>query len=161
MRSGGGGQPYDFGLGMLTDTAMAASALVFGGVLERFPRLRVGMAHGCGTFGWAYPRLRRAHQQWGEGPVVAVDQRMRSLWVDTLVLDPEHLRLLVDRFGPDKVMVGTDYPFFPDVFVAAGDLVPDAAHAGIVQAGDVRSIVRDNALAFLGVSLERQEHTHG
>ena len=51
------GQPYDFGLGMLTDTALAAAALVFGGVLERHPKLRVVMAHGCGTFPWALPRL--------------------------------------------------------------------------------------------------------
>lgn len=49
------GQPYELGLGMLTDTAIAASALVFGGVLERLPGLRVALAHGCGAFPWTYP----------------------------------------------------------------------------------------------------------
>jgi len=54
------GQPYDLGLGMLADTAIAASALVFGGVLARYPRLRIALAHGCGAFPWAYPRLKVA-----------------------------------------------------------------------------------------------------
>lgn len=146
------GQPYDFGMGMLTDTSIAATGLVFGGVLEQFPRLRIGLAHGCGTFGWVYPRLRKAHGLWGVGPVEAADERMRSLWVDTLVLDPEHLRLLVHRFGADKVMVGTDHPFFPDVFAAAGSFVRDAADARILDGDIVQPILSDNALRFLGMS---------
>ena len=141
------GQPYDFGMGMLTDTAIAATGLVFGGVLEQFPRLRIGLAHGCGAFGWVYPRLRKAHGVWGVGP----DERMRSLWVDTLVLDPEHLRLLVYRFGADKVMVGTDHPFFPDLFAAAGSFVRDAAEAHILDDDVVEPILSGNAMGFLGL----------
>ena len=145
------GQPYDFGMGMLTDTAIAATGLVFGGVLEQFPRLRIGLAHGCGSFGWVYPRLRMAHGVWGSGPVQAADDRMRSLWVDTLVLDPEHLRILVHRFGADKVMVGTDHPFFPDLFAAAGSFVRDAAQARILDDGVVEPILSGNAKGFLGL----------
>ncbi|QTI69918.1 amidohydrolase family protein [Gordonia polyisoprenivorans] len=145
------GQLYDFGMGMLTDTSMAATALVFGGVLEEFPRLRIGLAHGCGAFGWVYPRLRKAHEVWGSGPVDAVDERMRSLWVDTLVLDPEHLRLLVHRFGADKVMVGTDHPFFPDLFTAAGSFVREAAGAHILDDDVVERILSVNATGFLGL----------
>lgn len=48
----------DVGLGMLTDTAIAASSLVFGGVLAGHPRLRVALAHGGGAFPWVFPRLR-------------------------------------------------------------------------------------------------------
>ncbi|TFI42413.1 amidohydrolase [Rhodococcus sp. 1R11] len=145
------GQLYDFGMGMLTDTSIAATGLVFGGVLEKFPRLRIGLAHGCGAFGWVYPRLRKAHEVWGAGPVEAMDERMRSLWVDTLVLDPEHLRLLVHRFGADKVMVGTDHPFFPDLFAAAGSFVRDAAHARILDHDVVEPILSGNAMGFLGL----------
>lgn len=54
------GQPFDLGLGMLTDTAIAASSLIFGGVLAKYPNLRVALAHGCGAFPWAYPRLKVA-----------------------------------------------------------------------------------------------------
>lgn len=145
------GQPYDFGMGMLTDTSIAATGLVFGGVLEQFPGLRVGLAHGCGTFPWVYPRLRLAHQVWGTGSVEAADARTRSLWVDTLVLDPEHLRLLVHRFGADKVMVGTDYPFFPDVFATARAFVQNSADDHILGEDYVGPIVAANALAFLGL----------
>jgi aminocarboxymuconate-semialdehyde decarboxylase len=52
------GPPYDLGLGMLADTALAASALVFGGVLERHPDLRIALAHGCGAFPWCGCRER-------------------------------------------------------------------------------------------------------
>ena len=138
-------------MGMLTDTSIAATGLVFGGVLEQFPGLRVGLAHGCGAFPWVYPRLRLAHQVWGTGSVEAADARTRSLWVDTLVLDPEHLRLLVHRFGADKVMVGTDYPFFPDVFATARAFVQNSADDHILGEDYVGPIVAANALAFLGL----------
>ena len=90
------GPPYDIGLGMLTDTAMAATALVFGGVLEHHPALRIVLAHGCGTFPWAYPRLRMSAEMSGETDVGRLDLLVRSLWVDSLVLDPGHLPLLID-----------------------------------------------------------------
>ncbi len=140
--------PHGFGLGMLTDTALAATALVFGGVLERFPRLRVGLAHGCGTFPWALPRLelgRRLLAQ-DERPV---DQLVRSLWVDSLVFDPSHLRLLVSRFGADHVMLGSDHPFLPDQPGASIRDVTDAGNRGILTEQEARQILGENALAFV------------
>jgi aminocarboxymuconate-semialdehyde decarboxylase len=106
------GPPYDFGLGMLTDTAIAATALVVGGVLERLPRLRVLLAHGCGSFPWVYPRLRYgATLRQPDGAGDRFDELVRRLWVDTLVFDATHIDLLVRHFGENRVVVGTDYPF--------------------------------------------------
>ena len=154
MDGGGGvvrraGQPYDFGAGMLTDTALAASSLVFGGVLEEFPRLTVVLVHGCGAFPWLYPRMRLADQVWGKGDPAAADARVRSLWVDTLVFDPEHLRLLVHRFGPDKVVVGTDHPFFPAVTSDVERFVTEAAHLGAIARADVDAVLSGNARRLL------------
>jgi aminocarboxymuconate-semialdehyde decarboxylase len=154
MDGGGGvvrraGQPYDFGAGMLTDTALAAGSLVFGGVLEEFPRLTVVLVHGCGAFAWLYPRMRLADQVWGKGDPAAADARVRSLWVDTLVFDPEHLRLLVHRFGPDKVVVGTDHPFFPAVTSDIGRFVTEAAHLGAIGPGEVDAVLSGNARRLL------------
>lgn len=143
------GQPYDFGLGMHTDTALAAGALVFGGVLERFPALRVVLAHGCGGFAWSYPRLRLgADLLQGRAPV-AIDERVRSLHVDTLVLDPEHLRLLVHRFGADRLVLGTDHPFFPDLTAGARALLATAEADGALAPGAAQRVFRTNGLDLL------------
>ena len=157
MDGGGGvvrraGQPYDFGAGMLTDTALAAGSLVFGGVLEEFPRLTVCLVHGCGAFPWLYPRMRLADQVWGNGDPAAADARVRSLWVDTLVFDSEHLRLLVHRFGPDKVVVGTDHPFFPAVTPDVERFVTEAADIGAIARADVEAVLSGNARRLLAGS---------
>lgn len=166
MDGGGGvvrrsGQPYDFGMGMLTDTSIAATALVFGGVLKRFPGLRIVLAHGCGAFPWVYPRLRLADQVWRDGSPEDADVRARSLWVDSLVLDPEHLRLLVHRFGPDKVLVGTDHPFFPDITATAVGFIEEAADRGVIPRELVDPILSDNALRFLGMDPLTRAGTRG
>ena len=145
------GQPYDFGLGMLTDTALAAAALVFGGVLERHPKLRVVMAHGCGTFPWALPRLAQGAEIFGpadRGGSFA--ELVRRLWVDSLVFDPDHLGLLVKRFGADHVMFGSDYPFFPGLLENAESFLDKAVGSGTVTQDEAQGIATENALVFLG-----------
>lgn len=143
------GQPYDFGLGMHADTALAAAALVFGGVLERFPDLRVVLAHGCGGFAWSYPRLRLGAELLQGTSVVELDERVGSLYVDSLVLDPEHLGLLVHRFGADRVVLGTDHPFFPAITADARDFVAGAEADGVLPPGGAQQVFRTNGLDLL------------
>jgi aminocarboxymuconate-semialdehyde decarboxylase len=144
------GQPYDFGLGMLTDTAMAAIGLISGGVLGRFPTLRIGLAHGCGTFAWAYPRLRIATQLTDNpGLIDRFDDLVHRLWVDTLVFDPEHLRLLAKRFGDGHVMLGTDYPFIAGQLDGARDLLSAAVDDGALSDVQAKAVLTANALDFI------------
>ena len=112
-----------FGIGLPTDTAIAAAALVFGGVLDELPDLRVCLSHGGGTFPWVYPRLRL----WAAGQSVDpaatarhLDELVRRLFVDALVFDPQHVPLLLERFGGDHVVFGSDYPFIPLAHAGAG-----------------------------------------
>lgn len=147
------GAPYDFGLGMLTDTAMAAGALVLGGVLEAHPRLRVGLAHGCGTFAWSWPRLRRGASI---GPAARdaaalddLDGLVRRLWADALVFDPDHLPLLLERFGPEHVLLGSDFPFYPPSFGSATDLLDEAARLGRCTPAQATAIRSSNGHSFL------------
>lgn len=147
------GMPYEFGIGMLTDTALAATALVYGGVLDRHPGLRIALAHGCGALPWAHPRLRyiatRTAAQVGgkdqSGAGSAIDELVRSLWVDCLVFDPANVPLLVERFGADHVLYGTDHPFLPEGFDGPRQVITDAIEAG---SGLDHRCLGANALAF-------------
>jgi aminocarboxymuconate-semialdehyde decarboxylase len=127
---------------MPVDAAVAASALVFGGVLERHPGLRVALTHGCGAFPWVYPRLRMAS---GGGAPDRWDALVRRLFVDTLVLDPEQVPLLAHRFGADRLLLGTDSPFMPE------QLEETARIADALPNPWRRAVAVHNALAYLGL----------
>jgi aminocarboxymuconate-semialdehyde decarboxylase len=137
------GAQLEIGLGMPADTAAAASALVFGGVLARHPGLRVALTHGGGAFPWVYPRLRMAAGDAGVRD--RSDALVRRLFVDTLVLDPAQVPLLTHRFGQDRLLLGTDSPFLPDQLGAT------ARMAGALERPARRAAEVDNALAYLGL----------
>ena len=149
-----GGVPYEFAIGMLTDTAIAVTALVFGGVLDAHPRLRVGLAHGCGTFPWAYPRIVRGASlaPGASSPTDVIahsDDLLRRLWVDTLVFDPAHVPLLIERFGVDHLMLGSDYPFYPPTFGHPLDIIDTSVGCGHCAPDEGRAMYGANARRFL------------
>lgn len=101
------GQEVTFGLGMTTDTAIAATKLLFGGVLEANAGLKVCLAHGGGTLPWVLPRIARL---WNSTHDTSTDALTEGLYVDTLVFEPDNIDYLVRRLGADHVLFGTDYP---------------------------------------------------
>ncbi len=142
---------YDFGVGMLADTALAASALVFGGVLDRCPGLKIALSHGCGAFTWMFPRLRFMAGNLLGADGAALDELVSRLWVDTLVFDPAHIPLLIERYGDGHIMLGSDAPFLPTNVTRARDVI-DGAHArGTLDEAQRSALLGLNALAFLGV----------
>ncbi len=142
------GMPYEFGIGMLTDTALAAAALVYGGVLDRHADLRVALSHGCGTFAWTHPRLRMMAAR-DAAALAHLDDIVRNLWVDTLVFDTALLSVLVERFGADHIMFGTDHPFFPGALEDQQAMLrgSEASAAGLHE-----GCLGGNALTFLGLA---------
>jgi aminocarboxymuconate-semialdehyde decarboxylase len=146
------GQPYDFGMGMTTDTAIAATAIMLAGVLERFPRLRLGFAHGCGALPWAYPRLRLGAHLWHGIDPAHLDTLVRRIWVDSLVLDPGHLGSVARLFGTERVMVGTDFPFVPGQLEGARSFVRTAGAASGWDEDDEARVLGSNAATFLGLA---------
>jgi aminocarboxymuconate-semialdehyde decarboxylase len=102
-------------VGMPTETALAICAVIFGGVLERLPRLRIGFAHGGGSFPGLFGRL--AHGFRARPDLVAVDnphppeRYLTRLYVDSLTHDAGALRLLLRLHGAERVALGSDYPF--------------------------------------------------
>lgn len=96
------------------DTTIAAACLVFGGVLERFPRLKFVLSHGGGFM--PYQQDRWIHG-WAERPEAKVRLKgapgpsLDRLYFDTILHGEAALRYLIDRSGANRVLLGTDYPF--------------------------------------------------
>jgi aminocarboxymuconate-semialdehyde decarboxylase len=96
------------------ETAVTGAHLVMAGVLERFPRLRIVMAHGGGALLSVRGRLRRAQgfqPQARERLQEPPDVSMRRLYFDTVTHDPGLLRSLIEWAGAGHVLLGSDRPF--------------------------------------------------
>jgi aminocarboxymuconate-semialdehyde decarboxylase len=103
-----------FSVGYTSETGIAAASVVMSGLLGRHPRLRLCFAHGGGTFPWLLPRLDRTWQVFDDVKSMTVtkpSEVAKRLTYDTLTYDPVNLRLLIDRLGADRLVMGTDYPF--------------------------------------------------
>jgi aminocarboxymuconate-semialdehyde decarboxylase len=113
-------------VGMPAETALAICSMIFGGVFERFPRLRVAFAHGGGAFPCTIGRIEHGfnvrpdlcateNQTNPRSYLAQTDERGAStparFYVDSLVHDPDTLRLLLKLFGVERIALGSDYPF--------------------------------------------------
>lgn len=102
-------------VGMPAETALAIASCVFGGILERLPKLRIAFAHGGGSFVTTYGRI--AHGFEVRPDLVAIDNPIHpkhylgKFWIDSLVHDPIILDYLVKLMGPNRISLGSDYPF--------------------------------------------------
>jgi aminocarboxymuconate-semialdehyde decarboxylase len=113
-------------VGMPAETSLAICCLMFSGVFERFPRLRVAFAHGGGSFPFTIGRIEHAFHV--RPDLVAIDNKVNPrsylartddgggviparFYVDSLVHDPGALMLLLKLFGAERIALGSDYPF--------------------------------------------------
>lgn len=96
------------------DSALAITSLIFGGVFDRVPGLKVCVAHGGGFFPYQLGRLEQGHKMRPEPKINGARSPMNykdNLYFDSLVFNPKALRFLIDIFGSSRVLLGTDYPF--------------------------------------------------
>ena len=137
-------------IGFPLETALSMSRLIFGGVLERWPGIRWCFSHAGGAFASIVARLDHGWRVMEEARAAipeAPSHYARRLWVDTITHSPRALALVLETFGTGHVVLGSDYPFAlgtedPCGALRAANLPPDVE----------RLVVRDNALAFLGLS---------
>jgi aminocarboxymuconate-semialdehyde decarboxylase len=129
------------------ETALAASKLIFGGVLERLPSLRLCFAHGGGAFPFTLARLDHGWRVRPEGPAAiprAPREYASRLYFDSLTLGAANLRFLVEQFGADHVMIGSDYPFdmgSADPVGAVAEAALPAAARAHVEGGTARQFL--------------------
>jgi len=102
-------------VGMPAETSLAICSMVFGGVFDRYPKLRVMFAHGGGSFPFTIGRISHG---WHCRPDLCDVNKINDpyayigkFWVDGITHNQDALRFLIKVMGEKKIMYGTDYPF--------------------------------------------------
>lgn len=101
-------------IGNPLEATIAVSHLIFGGVLERHPGLKICVAHGGGylpTYAGRMDHAFHARSDCRDHISRPPSAYLRRLFFDTVVFDPDHLGWLVAKYGADHVLMGTDYPY--------------------------------------------------
>src|SRR5712691_12638146 len=150
-------------VGMPAETSLAICSMMFGGVFERFPKLRVAFAHGGGAFPLTIGRIKHAFH--ARPDLVAIDNKKNPrhylahgnekgeftparFYVDSLVHDRNALKLLIKLFGATRVAFGSDYPF------PLGEARPGALIDSMTElsADDKTQLLSRTARDFLGIN---------
>ena len=102
-------------VGMPAESSRAICSMIFGGVFEKFPQLRVAFAHGGGSFPATIGRIEHGFKV--RPDLCAVDnpinpkEYLGKFYLDSLVHDETMLKYIVNLMGVEKIALGTDYPF--------------------------------------------------
>lgn len=102
-------------VGMPAETSRAICSMIFGGVFEKFPKLRVAFAHGGGSFPFTIGRIQHGFDV--RPDLVAIDnpvpprEYLGKFWVDSLVHDASAMKYIIEVMGEDNICLGSDYPF--------------------------------------------------
>lgn len=137
-------------VGMPSETALAAASLILGGVMEKFPGLKICFAHGGGSFPYILPRLDQGWKVWPHLRLIEQPPSYyaKNFYFDSLNYDPMNIRYLLDRFGEDRILMGSDYPFLLRE-IPPGQTIDHALEITDVQK---RAMLGENALRFLNIS---------
>ncbi|MFT3863211.1 MAG: amidohydrolase family protein [Solirubrobacterales bacterium] len=140
-------------VGNPVETTVALSHIIFSGLLDRHPDLKIIAAHGGGYLPMYPGRMDHAREVRPEldSPAGRPSDYLRRLYFDSLVHDPEQLSGLVDRVGADRILLGSDFPFdmgVPDP-VERVEAVPG------LDEEERCAICGGNAVSLLGISRTR------
>jgi len=143
-------------VGMPAESSLAICSMIFGGVFEKLPNLRVAFAHGGGSFPSTIGRIEHGYNV--RPDLVAVDNKVNprdylgKFYLDSLVHDPKMLQYLLDLIGPDKIALGTDYPF------PLGELEPGNLINSMNYPDEIKSqLLHKSALDWLNMSMAHFE----
>ena len=142
-------------VGMPAETSLAICSVIFGGVLQRLPNLRIGFAHGGGAFPGTIGRIEHGFRVRPDLCAADNDVNPREylgrFYVDSLVHDADALRFLIDLMGADRIALGSDYPF------PLGEATPGRLIESMTGLSDEtkKRLLAGTALEFLGLSIDR------
>lgn len=141
-------------VGMPAETSLAICSVMFGGVLDRFPNLRFCFAHGGGSFPATIGRIEHGFHVRPDLVQVHTNREPREylpqLYFDSLVHDPDVLRYMLNLFSPERIMLGSDYPF-PLGEHRPGELIESMADLSLETR---ERLLSGTALEFLALDKE-------
>ena len=140
-------------VGMPAETTLAICSMIFGGVFDKFPKLKVMFAHGGGAFPFTVGRISHG---WHVRPDLCDVNKISDprsyfgkFWIDGITHDAFALKYILETIGPDRIAYGTDYPF------PLGDL----EHGKFIEEMDldptvIKKIFESNVLNWLGLEIK-------
>jgi aminocarboxymuconate-semialdehyde decarboxylase len=143
-------------VGMPAETSRAICSMIFGGIFEKFPRLRVAFAHGGGSFPATLGRISHGFEV--RPDLCAVDNAVHPreypgrFYLDALVHDTHMLNYVVEMFGADKVCMGSDYPF-PLGELEPGKLIESMNYPDSVK----QQLLAGAAFDWLGIDIQKYQ----
>jgi len=140
-------------VGMPAETSRAICSMIFSGVFEKFPKLRVAFAHGGGSFPITIGRIEHGFNV--RPDLVAIDNAINpknyigKFWIDSLVHDNKAMQYILDVIGYDKICLGSDYPF------PLGEHQPGLLIDSMIQDNVIKEkLFYSNAMRWLGKSID-------
>lgn len=140
-------------VGMPAETSLAICSMIFGGVFERLPKLRVAFAHGGGSFPATIGRIEHGFDC--RPDLVAIDNHINPreylgrFYLDSLVHDSKMLDFIVNLVGADRIALGSDYPF------PLGENEPGKLIKGMPYSDEVKErLLSGSALEWLNMKRE-------
>jgi aminocarboxymuconate-semialdehyde decarboxylase len=141
-------------VGMPAETSLAICSMIFGGIFERLPKLKVAFAHGGGSFPATIGRIEHGFNV--RPDLVAIDNPVNprnylgKFYLDSLVHDPMMLDMIVKLIGVERVALGTDYPF-PLGELSPGKLIESMPYTDSMK----ERLLNGSALEWLGLKKEQ------
>jgi aminocarboxymuconate-semialdehyde decarboxylase len=137
-------------IGNPLDTTVAVSHLIFDGVVQRHPKIKFIAAHGGGFIAHYWARMDHAWKARPDTRTVIKRKPstyLEKFWFDSITFDPRMLKQLIDRYGAERVMLGTDYPY------DMGEDDPRGLIAGVakLKKADRQLIEGGNAMKLLKI----------
>jgi len=135
-------------IGQPTETTIALSHMIFSGVFDRYPNLKVFAAHGGG---YLPHYIGRSDHAWrvrpeARGCAKPPSEYLNQIWFDTVVFDDLYLGHMIDRVGAGRVMFGTDYAF------DMGDYKPARVAKSISDKSAMAAVMGGTASDLFGLS---------
>jgi predicted TIM-barrel fold metal-dependent hydrolase len=155
---GGFGTVLPLGIGFPVETSIAVSRFILSGVLQRHPGIKMLVAHAGGVLPYLAARLDvswRGDDEARRRLSVLPSKALAGLWLDSVVYHRRGLDAAADLVGNDRLLFGTDHPFFKDdpadIFATVADTF---SHDGAA----LEAIANENAVSFFNLPVSRRSN---